>query len=142
MKLKLAILFPLITTGLAEFKAESNDQLNSLRETACLKEHGPEFTPDEVLRVTLNDTFAVGCQTRASVLVNGTAPGPPIRLEPGKTTWIRVYNDMETQNFTMACAPNHPIDISHVLTFSSIGTVSARGSLPSQMALQPHRSGR
>jgi len=111
MKLKLAVLFPLIGTGLAEFKTRSNDQLNS---TACTQEHGPEFTPDEVLRVTLNDTFTVGCQTRASVLVNGTAPGPPIHLKPGKTTWVRVYNDMETQNFTMARAPNHPIDISHM----------------------------
>jgi hypothetical protein len=139
MKLKLAVLSALITTGLAEFKARSNDQLNS---TACTKEHGPEFTPDEVLRVTLKDTFAVGCQTRASVLVNGTAPGPPIHLKPGKTTWVRVYNDMETQNFTMARAPNHPLNLIHVLTLSSIGTVSARGSLHSQTALQPHRSGR
>jgi hypothetical protein len=138
MKLKLAFLSPLIATVLAEFNATS---INRLNETACLTEHGPGFTPHEVLRITLNDTFTVGCQTRASVLVNGTSPGPPIRIEPGKTTWIRVYNDMETDNFTMARAPNHPIDISHVLTFSSIGTASARGSLHFQMALHPYRSG-
>ena len=35
------------------------------------------------------------------ILINGTAPGPEIRLMEGKIYWIRVFNDMAGQNLTM-----------------------------------------
>ncbi|EMD95488.1 hypothetical protein COCHEDRAFT_1088590 [Bipolaris maydis C5] len=36
-----------------------------------------------------------------SVLVNGTSPGPALRLPAGKTSWVRVCNDMDEFNTTM-----------------------------------------
>lgn len=64
--------------------------------------HDETFTPDFTLHVTYAN-ISVGCQSHKSVLVNGTAPGPEIRLPAGKTSWIRVYNDMneECYNTTM-----------------------------------------
>lgn len=62
--------------------------------------HDSSFVPDHVLRLTYEDV-SIGCQTRPSVLVNGSLPGPELRLLPGKTTWIRVYNDMSDYNATM-----------------------------------------
>ncbi|KXT00877.1 hypothetical protein AC578_973 [Pseudocercospora eumusae] len=64
------------------------------------REHGPDFQPDFILRIT-EANIPVACQNRTSVLVNGTSPGPPIRLQPGRRSWIRVYNDMEHANTTM-----------------------------------------
>jgi len=37
------------------------------------------------------------------ILINGTTPGPEIRLTEGKIYWIRVFNDMAGQNLTMVC---------------------------------------
>jgi hypothetical protein len=62
--------------------------------------HNASFVPDHVLRLTY-ENVSVGCQSRASVLINGTLPGPELRLQPGKTSWIRVYNDMTDYNATM-----------------------------------------
>lgn len=62
--------------------------------------HGDDFVPDHILRLTMAN-ITIGCQTRESVVVNGTLPGPEIRLKPGKTSWIRVYNDMKDVNTTM-----------------------------------------
>ncbi|EXJ87349.1 L-ascorbate oxidase [Capronia epimyces CBS 606.96] len=61
--------------------------------------HDATFTPDIVLRVSVA-TIQLNCQPRLSTLVNGTYPGPPIYLEPERTTWIRVYNDAQV-NTTM-----------------------------------------
>jgi len=45
-----------------------------------------------------------GCLGEKEVaVINGTTPGPELRLRVGKTYWIRVYNDMATQNLTMVC---------------------------------------
>jgi hypothetical protein len=38
---------------------------------------------------------------RYSVLVNGSSPGPELRLQEDNVSWIRVYNDMEHANVTM-----------------------------------------
>ncbi|KAI5363638.1 Putative multicopper oxidase, type 1, multicopper oxidase, copper-binding, cupredoxin [Septoria linicola] len=57
------------------------------------REHGSDFQPDHILRVTTAN-ITVACQERESVLINGTSPGPPLRLIPGKRQWVRVYNDM------------------------------------------------
>ncbi|KAJ4992343.1 L-ascorbate oxidase [Stagonosporopsis vannaccii] len=62
--------------------------------------HDSTFTPDFYLRVTY-ENYTVACQHRMSVLVNGTSPGPTLRLPPGKTSWVRVCNDMEKYNTTM-----------------------------------------
>lgn len=62
--------------------------------------HDSSFTPDYVLRVTLQNT-TLNCESRQSTLVNETVPGPTLRIPEGKTTWIRVYNDMKDLNTTM-----------------------------------------
>lgn len=62
--------------------------------------HDSDFVPDHVLRITY-ETACIACQSRPSVLVNGTTPGPALRLQPGKTSWIRVYNDMDKYNTTV-----------------------------------------
>lgn len=62
--------------------------------------HDGDFTPDHILRVT-NENIDIACDQHLSVIVNGTTPGPVIRLAPGTASWIRVYNDVEDQNLTM-----------------------------------------
>ena len=63
--------------------------------------HDENFVPDAVLRVS-EQTVTQSCITKPNVaLVNGTSPGPEIRLTEGQTSWIRVYNDMHHQNLTM-----------------------------------------
>jgi hypothetical protein len=64
--------------------------------------HDKNFHPDHVLRVTA-ENVSVACESRQSVLVNGTSPGPEIHLSPGEITWIRVYNDLEVYNVTIVC---------------------------------------
>lgn len=62
--------------------------------------HDSTFTPDHIIRVT-NEVIDVACDSHLSVVVNGTTPGPLIRLAAGTASWIRVYNDVEDQNLTM-----------------------------------------
>ncbi|OHE98212.1 L-ascorbate oxidase [Colletotrichum orchidophilum] len=88
--------------------------------------HGASFTPDFVLRMTY-ENVSIGCQTRASVLVNGTLVGPPLRLKPGRRSWIRVYNDMELYNATIHW---HGLSM-RMAPFSD-------GSLVSQWPIPPH----
>lgn len=59
-----------------------------------------DFAPDYFLSVTYEEHY-VACKKRVSVLVNGTSPGPTLRLPGGKTSWIRVCNDMAEYNTTM-----------------------------------------
>ncbi|KAL5115646.1 hypothetical protein ACEQ8H_006445 [Pleosporales sp. CAS-2024a] len=58
------------------------------------------FVPDFYLSVTY-ENHPVACQQRMSVLVNGTSPGPVLRLPAGKTSWVRVCNNMSNYNTTM-----------------------------------------
>lgn len=67
---------------------------------APLRCHNETFIPDFYLRVTFENR-TMSCQSRMSVLVNGTSPGPTIHLMPGKTSWVRVCNDMDIYNTTM-----------------------------------------
>jgi L-ascorbate oxidase len=67
-----------------------------------LHKHDGTFEPDFYLSVTY-ENHTVACQHRMSVLVNGTSPGPTLRLTPGKTSWVRVCNNMEAYNTTMVC---------------------------------------
>lgn len=62
--------------------------------------HDASFTPDIILRTSLENT-ELHCRTRLTAVVNGTVPGPELRIPEGKTTWIRVYNDMTDQNTTI-----------------------------------------
>lgn len=63
--------------------------------------HNETFVPDAVLRVTVQNISQSCLPSKMTVLVNGTSPGPELRLGAGKTYWIRVYNDMMDQNLTM-----------------------------------------
>ncbi|RDA96123.1 hypothetical protein CP533_1755 [Ophiocordyceps camponoti-saundersi (nom. inval.)] len=58
------------------------------------------FTPDEVLRVKQGAISAGGIR-QLSTLVNGSMPGPTVRIPEDRVVWIRVYNDMEDANLTM-----------------------------------------
>lgn len=65
-------------------------------------QHGPDFVPDAVLVVTVeNITLPCIEGKRPTVVVNGTLPGPELRIKEGQTTWIRVYNNMSDMNTTM-----------------------------------------
>jgi len=63
--------------------------------------HDDSFQPDYILRGTYDVNKQVACTTRPSVLLNGTSPGPELRLVENATTWIRVYNDIPDQNLTV-----------------------------------------
>ncbi|KAG8156604.1 hypothetical protein KVR01_013555 [Diaporthe batatas] len=65
-----------------------------------LTTHDSTFVPDHVLRISAKD-ISQACDQRHSAVVNGTSPGPAIRIRPGGSSWIRVYNDMEDHNLTM-----------------------------------------
>lgn len=68
---------------------------------AATTTHGADFIPDAVLRVT-EETRKQSCVPEKDILVvNGTSPGPALRFTEGQTVWIRVYNDIATQNLTM-----------------------------------------
>ena len=62
--------------------------------------HGDSFSPDAILRVTVQDISLGGTQ-RLTTLVNGSVPGPELRIPENEVAWIRVYNDMKDQNLTM-----------------------------------------
>lgn len=67
--------------------------------------HNGTFTPDAVLRVTTRNLAQSCLPEKLTVVVNGTSPGPALRLQEGRTTWIRVYNDMANDNLTMVSIP-------------------------------------
>ena len=67
---------------------------------AAITVHDSAFVPDRILRVTAQNV-SMDCDSRYSVVVNGTVPGPVVRIPEGKVSWIRVYNDMTDQNLTM-----------------------------------------
>lgn len=75
--------------------------------------HDGGFTPDHVLRVSLANVPSA-CETREDVVVNGTTPGPAVRIPPGATTWIRVYNDMTAQNLTMVSKSSFTTCLAHI----------------------------
>ena len=62
--------------------------------------HDDSFKPDAVLHVTAKN-FKLGGIQRFTTLVNGSVPGPELRIPEGEVAWIRVYNDMENANLTM-----------------------------------------
>ncbi|RVX68439.1 hypothetical protein B0A52_07439 [Exophiala mesophila] len=56
--------------------------------------------PDYVLVATAQD-LNINCQTRYSVVLNGTSPGPPLYMKEGQSTWIRVFNHIKDENVTV-----------------------------------------
>ncbi|KAI4859801.1 putative multicopper oxidase [Hypoxylon rubiginosum] len=62
--------------------------------------HDDQWQPEYLLRAT-SEVVTMNCEQRESVIFNGTTPGPPLYLKEGKTTWVRVYNDMSDLNFTV-----------------------------------------
>ncbi|KAI0002709.1 putative multicopper oxidase [Xylariaceae sp. FL0662B] len=73
-------------------------QTSAVASTASV--HDPSWQPEYVLHAT-SQVITMNCQQRESVVFNGTTPGPPLYLQEGKTTWVRVYNDMSDLNFTV-----------------------------------------
>lgn len=80
----------------------------------ALVHHDHSFQPDHILRVTA-ENHTVACATRYSVLVNGSSPGPELRLKEGQVNWVRVYNDMKDENTTIV---SKEIFINLILTLS------------------------
>lgn len=76
--------------------------------------------PDIMLRATAQNVTQA-CITRLSVLLNGTSPGPELRLRPGATSWIRVYNDIPDQNLTVVCLQSelYPLILFHLADIAS-----------------------
>ncbi|KAL5324675.1 hypothetical protein ACEPPN_009223 [Leptodophora sp. 'Broadleaf-Isolate-01'] len=66
--------------------------------TTC---HNETFIPDAILRITEGNLAQSCYPSKATVLVNGTSPGPALTIKQGYTYWIRVYNDMPIKNLTM-----------------------------------------
>ena len=62
--------------------------------------HDDSFIPDAILRVTAQ-TVSVGGIQRLATLINGTIPGPELRVPENEVAWIRVFNDISDQNLTM-----------------------------------------
>lgn len=67
--------------------------------------HDETFVPDAVLRITAANIMQSCLPSKSVALVNGTSPGPELRILEGKAYWIRVYNDMPEQTLTMVCLP-------------------------------------
>jgi hypothetical protein len=64
--------------------------------------HDETWEPEYVLVATAQN-ITTNCESRYSVVFNGTSPGPAIYMREGKTTWVRVYNQIEDQNVTVVC---------------------------------------
>ena len=94
--------------------------------TSC---HDETFVPDAVLRITAQNITQSCLPSKYTVLVNGTTPGPELRLLEGKKYWIRVYNDMTDNNLTMVSSRNLFIskteaDLGIALAWALYGCVS------------------
>ncbi len=70
--------------------------------------HDETFVPVAVFRVTAENKTQSCLGPKEVVLVNGTSPGPELRIREGKVYWIRVYNDMVDKNLTMVHTVPHP----------------------------------
>ncbi|KAI0379352.1 putative multicopper oxidase [Hypomontagnella monticulosa] len=73
-------------------------QTGAVATTASI--HDESWQPEYVLHATF-ETITMNCEKRESVVFNGTSPGPALFLKEGRTTWVRVYNDMTDRNFTV-----------------------------------------
>ena len=120
--------------------------LISAARAAQMHVHDEAFTPAAVLRVSAQN-ISTGGIYRYSTLVNGTVPGPELRLPEGQVVWVRVYNDMTDQNTTIVSPiPDHitlyGLGSNQVLPLHSTGTASRRPRLPSPTGRRSRPSGR
>ncbi|KAF5844996.1 hypothetical protein GGP41_001098 [Bipolaris sorokiniana] len=97
---RLAIGLLLATAHSVAGKEEPCDNGTAIANGTGVVTHGDRFHPDFYLSVT-HELQNVACEQRMSVLVNGTSPGPVLRLPAGKTSWVRVCNHMDDYNTTM-----------------------------------------
>lgn len=51
--------------------------------------------------VSLAPVSIIVALSQAHEISIGTSPGPAIYLREDQPTWVRVYNDLETENTTM-----------------------------------------
>ncbi|KAF2714582.1 multicopper oxidase [Pleomassaria siparia CBS 279.74] len=68
--------------------------------SSTLQRHDASFSPDLVLYATAGN-ISIDCESRYSVLLNGTSPGPALYIEEGRTSWIRVINQIPDDNLTV-----------------------------------------
>ena len=87
---------------------------------AAVSTHDSSFIPDQILRVTAQNV-TMNCESRYSVVVNGTVPGPEVRITEGKVSWIRVYNDMTDHNLTIVRSAS---SLAHVFEAYSISALA------------------
>jgi L-ascorbate oxidase len=97
--------------------------------TATTQCHDESFIPDAVLRVTQQNITQSCLASKTNVLINGTSPGPELRLLEGQTYWIRVYNDMTANNLTMVCTHSGS-SLARVDRYSTALAWPLYGSLP------------
>lgn len=62
--------------------------------------HDSNWQPEYVLVATAQN-ITINCESRYSVTFNQTSPGPALRLQEGKTTWVRVWNRIPDNNVTV-----------------------------------------
>lgn len=93
----------------------------SLSSQATLVRHDARYKPDQVLVATAGNV-TINCESRYSVLFNGTTPGPALYLEEGKTTWVRVYNHIPNENLTVVRTPNQRKLVGEAANYESTGT--------------------
>lgn len=62
--------------------------------------HGSDWEPEYVLVATAQN-ISINCESRYSVIFNGTSPGPTLHMKEGKTTWVRVWNRIPDNNVTV-----------------------------------------
>lgn len=93
--------------------------LLSVLANACT--HNASFIPDAILHVTAQN-FSLGGIQRLTTLVNGSVPGPQLRIPEGEVAWIRVYNDMQDQNLTMVSEKptEHPCSLNVLTTIQAL----------------------
>ena len=99
---------------------------------ARLVRHSLSFSPTHILRATAQN-ISIDCESRYSVVLNGTSPGPTIHLLENQTSWIRVYNDMTDLNLTVVRRPSDAWYLPLTIARSSTGMVWLKRRLHSPM---------
>lgn len=110
-------MFPIPSSVVAALAVHLFSQLT----LAILVRHDATYQPDQVLWATAGNVM-IDCESRFSVLFNGTTPGPVLYLEEGKTTWVRVYNHIPNENLTVASTHSESEFTWETANSSSTGT--------------------
>ncbi|RMZ67932.1 L-ascorbate oxidase [Pyrenophora seminiperda CCB06] len=117
----------LLTATHAAVGGKQDEDSENPVNTTRVHTHDAGFKPDFYLSVTY-ENHNVACEQRMSVLVNGTSPGPALRLPAGKTSWVRVCNNMDEFNTTI-----------HWHGLSQRTAPFSDGSPVSQWPIAPHK---